>query len=179
MLVSITIPTQHPTSRRAKSTNSGHAAFPNRGFSVITDRTVKTQPKWHKTELLLKGQLLPRQSRIPLTQIHHSFSWAPSCDSNRTCKHHQNQDRLTYCAAFSNLGVGVSTIIPLRARMILCFTSNAHIWTRYGYFYTGIGFNAISYVQVIQKKLRWKNMKVTSRYGRWREVMSFLTFQVS
>jgi len=36
--------------------------------------TVKTQPKWHKTEPLLKGQLLPRQNRIPLTQIHHSFS---------------------------------------------------------------------------------------------------------
>ena len=36
----------------------------------------------------------------------------PSCGSNWTFffKHHRSQDRLSYCAAFSNLGVGVSTI---------------------------------------------------------------------
>ena len=36
----------------------------------------------------------------------------PSCGSNRTFffKHHRSQDRLSYCAAFSNLGVGVSRV---------------------------------------------------------------------
>ena len=36
----------------------------------------------------------------------------PSCGSNRTIfpKHHRSQGRLSYCAAFSDLLVGVSTI---------------------------------------------------------------------
>ena len=64
--------TQH-RDERIPRTQVTYAAFPSRG--VLGDNsTVKTQPKWRKTEPLLKGQLLPRQNRIPLTQIHHSFS---------------------------------------------------------------------------------------------------------
>ena len=64
--------TQH-RDERIPRTQVTYAAFPSRG--VLGDNsTVKTQPKWCKTEPLLKGHLLPRQNRISLTQIHHSFS---------------------------------------------------------------------------------------------------------
>ena len=44
----------------------------------------------------------------------------PTSRPIQTFKHHRSQDRLAYCAAFSNLGVGVSTAWPTRtARFVL------------------------------------------------------------
>ena len=42
-------------------------------------------------------------------------------------------------------------LLPLHPIILLHLALKAHIRTGHGYFYTDIGFNAISYVQVIQK----------------------------
>ena len=59
-------------------------------------------------KIILSGGAGPLAVRLAL-RISPESSPRPSCGSNRTFfKHHRSQDRLSYCAAFSNLGVGVS-----------------------------------------------------------------------
>ena len=70
-LLSTTAPTQHPTPNTETCAFYELRCFSELG--VLGDNsTVQTQ-NGAKSNVLFKGQILPRQSRMPLTQIHHLF----------------------------------------------------------------------------------------------------------